>query len=99
MLAIKALLGSSIENICNHNLSAATLEPIAPRVPDTDGGSYWPSFGQQLSNNSATGSSGCAGYENFWVSHKQESRVEFRYRYDIVPEGIELLVRYRTVCK
>ncbi len=76
---------TGIENVCHHDLSAETLEPIAPGVRDTDGGSYWPPFGQQLSNNSATGPSGCAGYENFWVSHNKESRVVFCCRYDIVP--------------
>jgi hypothetical protein len=49
---------AGIENVCNHNLGAATLEQIAARVPDTDGGWYWP-----------TGSSGCAGYQNFRINH------------------------------
>ena len=66
---------TGIENICNHNLGAATLEQIAPGVPDTDGSSYGPTFGQQLSDNSATGPSGSADYENFWVSHKERSGV------------------------
>jgi hypothetical protein len=52
---------AGIEDIRHHDLSAATLEQIAPRVPDTDGGSHWPPFGQQLSNNRATGPSGCTG--------------------------------------
>jgi hypothetical protein len=34
---------AGIENVCNHNLGAATLEQIAARVPDTDG-SYRPTL-------------------------------------------------------
>jgi hypothetical protein len=59
---------AGIENVCNHNLGAATLEQIPARVPDTDGGSYRPTFGQQLSDYVATGSSGCAGYQNFRIN-------------------------------
>ena len=60
---------AGIENVCNNNVGAATLQQIAARVPDTDGGSYRPSFGQQLSDYDATGSSGCAGYQNFRINH------------------------------
>src|SRR5260221_15216 len=83
--AALAAVACGIRKGSDPNLSAETLEPIAPGVRDTDGGSYWPPFGQQLSNNSATGPSGCAGYENFWVSHNKETRVVFCCRYDIVP--------------
>jgi hypothetical protein len=35
---------AGIENVCNHKLDAVTLEQIAARVPDTDGGLYWPTL-------------------------------------------------------
>ena len=76
---------TGIENVGHHYLSAATLEEIAPRISDTDGGSYWPPFGQQLRDDGATGSSGCAGNKNFWVSHKKRNGVILRQWYDIVP--------------
>ena len=56
---------AGIGNVCNHNFGAATLKQIAACVPHADGGSYGPTFGQQLSDYRATGSSGCAGYQNF----------------------------------
>jgi len=75
-----------IEKVCDHNLSAATLEQIAPCVSDTDGSSYGPTLGQQLSDDGATGPSGCADNENFRVSHKERSGVAFWFS-----------VRYRTL--
>src|SRR6516164_660758 len=89
-----------IENVCNHNLSAATLEQIAARVPHTDGGSYGPTLGQQLSDNSATGPSGCADNENFRINHEKRSGgilawgtisylEAINYWYDIVPNASE----------
>ena len=77
---------TGIENVRHHDLGAETLEQIAPGVPHTDGGAYGPTFGQQLSDNSATGPSGCAGYQNFRFNHKKRSRVAFRFS-----------VRYRTL--
>ena len=68
---------AGIENVRNHDLGAATLQQIAARVPDTDGGSYGPTFGQQLSDYRATGSSGCAGYQNFWLNHNERRGVAF----------------------
>jgi hypothetical protein len=76
---------TGIENVGHHDLSAATLKEIAPRISDTDGGSYWPPFGQQLRDDGATGPSGRAGNKNFWVSHKKRNGVILRQRYDIVP--------------
>jgi hypothetical protein len=35
---------AGIENVCNHQLGAATLEQIAARVPDTDCGLYRPTL-------------------------------------------------------
>src|SRR5260221_1633535 len=60
---------TGIENVCHHDLSAETLEPIAPGVPDTDGRSYLAPLCQPLRNNKATRPSGCGGYQNFLVSH------------------------------
>jgi hypothetical protein len=76
---------SGIENVRHHDLSATTLEKIAPRVLDTDSGSYWPPLGQQLRDHGAPGPAGCADNKNFWIGHKRRSGVIFSSWYDIVP--------------
>jgi hypothetical protein len=42
---------------------------IAASVTQPDGGAYGVTFGQQLGDYGTTGSSGCAGDQNFWVNH------------------------------
>jgi hypothetical protein len=54
------------------DLGAATLEQIAARVPHADGGAYGVIFGEQLGDYGATGSSGCAGYQNFGINHRRQ---------------------------
>jgi hypothetical protein len=44
-------------------------QQIAAGVPNADGGSDGPTFGQQLSDYCAAGSFGCAGYQNFRLNH------------------------------
>src|SRR5260221_14784591 len=85
---------AGIENVWNHNLGAATLEQIAARVPDTDGGSYRPSFGQQLSDYDATGSSGCAGYQKFRVNHRERRGSSNSVRRTITYQDGRQLARY-----
>jgi hypothetical protein len=60
---------TGIENVRDHDLGAATLEQIAARVPHADGGAYGVTFGEQLGDYGATGSSGCAGDQNFRFNH------------------------------
>jgi hypothetical protein len=60
---------AGIENVREHDLGTAPLEQIAAGVLHADGGAYGVTFGQQLSDYGATGSSGGAGYQNFWVNH------------------------------
>src|SRR5258708_37420091 len=60
---------TGIKDVRNHDLGAAALEQIAASVPPADDGSHRPAFGQQLSDYRATGLSGCAGYQNFWINH------------------------------
>jgi hypothetical protein len=70
---------TGIENVRIHDLGTATLEQIAAPVPHADGGSYGTTFGQELRDYGATGSSGCAGYQNFWISHGKRRGVVFRF--------------------
>jgi hypothetical protein len=77
---------TGIENVCHHDLSAATLEENAPRISDPNGGPYWPPLSQQLPGDGATGPSGRADNKNFWVSHKEKER-----------NNIASTVRYRTL--
>jgi hypothetical protein len=65
----------------NDDLGTAPLEQKAAGVLDADGGAYGVTFGQQLGDYGATGSSGGAGYKDLWISHGRH----FNEWYDMVP--------------
>ena len=77
---------AGIENVRDHDLGTAPLEQIAAGVLHADGGAYGVTFGQQLGNDGATGSSGWAGDQNFRFNSWEEKRDTFLFE-----------VRYRTL--
>ena len=70
--------------------------PIGIVEHETNGGSYGPTLGQQLSGNSASGPSGCADNENFRINHKKRSGGILACGTLPYLEVNRLLVRYRT---
>jgi hypothetical protein len=79
---------TGIEKVGNHGLGTAALEQMPACVPHADGDPYGPTFDQQFSDYRATGSSGCAGHQDFWLNHHNRRGVVF-------PSS----VRYRTESK
>jgi hypothetical protein len=65
---------TGIENVRYNDLGAAALKQNAAGVTHPDGGAYGITFGQQLGHHGTTGSSGCAGDQNFRFNHGEEKR-------------------------
>ena len=88
-----------IENVREHDLGIAPLEQIAAGVLHADGGAYGVTFGQQLGHDGATGSSGCAGDQNFRFNHGKRREIAFLFLVRYRTLAAAYLVRYRTTRK